>query len=37
MPMHEPSEDAFGFGAVSISAKEKIKHIRPSSPPPAYN
>ena len=33
MSTHEKSEDAFGFGAVSSSAKEKIKHIRPSSPP----
>ena len=32
MPTHDPSEDAFGFGAVSISAKEKIKQIRPSLP-----
>ena len=33
MSTHEQSEDAFGFGAVSSSAKEKIKHIRPSLPP----
>ena len=33
MPTHEPSEDAFGFGAVSTSAKERIKQIRPSLPP----
>ena len=33
MPMHEPSEDAFGFGAVSNAAKERIKQIRPSSLP----
>jgi len=28
----ENSEDAFGFGSVSNSTKEKIKHIRPSAP-----
>ncbi len=33
MSTHEKSEDAFGFGAVRSSAKEKIKHIRPSPPP----
>ncbi len=33
MSTHEQSEDAFGFVAVSSSAKEKIKHIRPSPPP----
>jgi hypothetical protein len=33
MPLHEASDDAFGFGAVSNSTKEKIKQIRPSAPP----
>jgi hypothetical protein len=33
MSVHEPSEDAFGFGAVSSSAKERIKQIRPAVPP----
>ena len=32
MLMHDSTEDAFGFGAVSSSAKEKIKQIRPSAP-----
>lgn len=31
--MHEKSEDSFGFGALSNSAKERIKHIRPAPPP----
>ena len=30
MPTHDPTEDAFGFGALATSAKEKIKQIRPS-------
>ena len=28
----ETNEDAFGFGAVSSSAKERIKQIKPSVP-----
>lgn len=33
MSMHEKDEDAFGFGAVSSSAKDKIKQIRPTVHP----
>lgn len=33
MAMDDKQEDAFGFGSVSNSAKERIKHIRPSMPP----
>ena len=33
MLMHDQVEDAFGFGSVSSSAKEKIKQIRPTAPP----
>ena len=33
MSTHEPTEDAFGFGALSHGAKEKIKQIRPALPP----
>ncbi len=32
MPTHDPMDDAFGFGNFAPSAKEKIKHIRPSVP-----
>lgn len=32
MPNHDPTEDAFGFGTLAPSAKEKIKQIRPSLP-----
>ena len=33
MSMHESSEDAFGFGAVRSSAKDRIKSIKPTTPP----
>ncbi len=32
MPVPEAADDAFGFGNFSDSAKNKIKHIRPSVP-----
>lgn len=32
MPTHDAEEDAFGFGQVSISAKDKIRQIKPSVP-----
>ena len=33
MSTHETSEDAFGFGAVRSSAKDRIKSIKPTTPP----
>ena len=33
MSMDETKEDAFGFGAVSATAKDKLKQIRPSTVP----
>ena len=33
MHIDDQTEDAFGFGAVRHSAKEKIKQIRPTAPP----
>ena len=35
MQQHEPTEDAFGFGAIKSSAKDRIKHIKPAIPPEA--
>ena len=32
MPTHDTEEDAFGFGHVSTSAKDKIRQIKPSVP-----
>ena len=31
MPTHEPSEDAFGFGSVGPSAKDRLRQIRPAA------
>lgn len=33
MHTHDQAEDAFGFGAVRNSTKDKIKQIRPTAPP----
>ncbi|MBW4038794.1 MAG: hypothetical protein HIU91_07935 [Acidobacteria bacterium] len=33
MSTDETTEDAFGFGAVSATAKDKLKQIRPSAVP----
>ena len=33
MNLPDEMDDAFGFETVRASAKEKIKHIRPSAPP----
>ena len=33
MHMPDPTEDAFGFGSIRTSAKDKIKHIKPAAPP----
>ena len=33
MSTHEPKEDAFGFGSIATSAKDRIRQIRPSAPP----
>ncbi len=33
MSTHESGEDAFGFGSLATSAKERIRQIRPSAPP----
>ena len=33
MSMHEHSEDAFGFGSVRSTAKERIRTIKPTAPP----
>ena len=33
MPTHEPREDAFGFGSLGTSAKEKLRQIKPSVNP----
>src|SRR5579875_1845 len=33
MSMHDISDDAFGFGSVRSSAKDRIKGIKPTAPP----
>lgn len=33
MNTHEQPDDAFGFGSVRSSAKDRIKNIKPSAPP----
>jgi hypothetical protein len=31
MSVHEPQEDAFGFGSLAATAKDRIKQIKPTS------
>lgn len=33
MSMHEHPEDAFGFGSVRSTSKDRIKNIKPTTPP----
>jgi hypothetical protein len=33
MSSHEQLEDAFGFGSIRSAAKDRIRSIKPSSPP----
>lgn len=33
MSLHDDTEDAFGFAAVRSTAKEKIRQIKPATPP----
>lgn len=33
MPTDEPTEDAFGFGSIGPSAKERLRQIRPAVSP----
>lgn len=33
MQQHDETEDAFGFGSVKSSAKDRISQIKPSAPP----